>query len=59
MSNIPNNTPEAREELSRRMVQTWDMDTLIGFAEDTLLQIWKEDTETFELDYLGFHDPEF
>lgn len=45
------NNEENREKLSQSVVDSWDMDTLIGHAIDELNKFYEADNEEFEEDW--------
>jgi len=45
------NNEENREKLSREVVDSWDDDTLIGYAIDQLMEFYKTDDDKFDEDW--------
>jgi len=46
------NNDENRQKLAEVVVDTWDMDTLVEFAVDKLVEVYKNDDIAFQKDWL-------
>lgn len=53
------NTEENREKLAYEVVESWDLDTLMSYAIETLQKTWESSDETFIDDWKCMNDGEY